>query len=489
MALNDFRFLLLLIFLFIVLSVLQIARRDKTTDKGERSEDNRSKKDKIIQYIQLIIMLLFGYFCISDWRFAVCVIVETIISYVDALLVEKTDNSSRGQKRRKILVGVGIAILLLMLGYFKYCNFFVNSFRRLFGADNIVLNIMLPTGISFYTFTAVGYLIDVYREKHKAEKNILNFAFYIAFFPKLTEGPIVRGGCFLPQVREYEGIKLNNVEAGVQVFAIGLFKKIVLADRLGVFVDDVFYAPSAYNTFTVTLAVLSYTMQIYFDFSGYSDMAVGISKMLGFDVTRNFNLPYIAQGMSDFWKRWHISLSSWLQDYLYIPLGGSRKGAARTYVNLIIVMAVSGLWHGAGMTFILWGLMHGIASCVSRAIEKNGMKIPAALRGILTFLTVSLLWVLFRADSVGNAMDVYEALFNWHGGIMQPYTWSFFALAVLIVATAVALWKSKRQGMIDGVYSTMKLDKVWTLIVFFTFVGLTIMLGYFGNTAFIYGNF
>lgn len=489
MTLNDFRFLILFILLFILLSVLQISRRDRVTGEVERSEEKGNKKNKIVKNIQLVIVLLFSYFCILDWRFAVCVIVETVVSYTIALIVEKNDNSSRGRKRRKILVEGGITILLLMLGYFKYCDFFVNSFRWLFGADNIALNIMLPIGISFYTFTTMGYLIDVYYGKFKAEKNILNYALYIVFFPKLTAGPIVRGDCFLRQVRGYKGIKLKNVEAGVQIFAIGLFKKIVLADRLGVFVDDVFFAPSAFNTFSVALAVISYTMQIYFDFSGYSDMAIGISNMLGFDFPRNFNIPYIAKGMSDFWMRWHISLSSWFRDYLYIPLGGSRKGNARTYVNLFIVMIVSGLWHGAGLTFILWGLLHGIASCVSRVIEKNGMNIPAVLQTIITFLTVSLLWVLFRADSLENAVSMYKLLFTWHEGIMQPYTWSFFALMVLITATVTAIWKNKGKERIEGFYPVMKLDKVWTMTLFFTFLGLTVMLGYFGNTAFIYGKF
>lgn len=489
MALNNFKFLLLLILLFLVLSVLQAGRRDRAADTSEQGRREKSTKNRMIKYIQLVIILMFSYFCISDLRFAVCVIAETIISYVTALFVDKTDDDKNKQKHRKIIAGGGTAILILMLGYFKYCDFFVNGFRRLFGTDAIALNIMLPIGISFYTFTALGYLIDIYRGKYKAEKNILNYSLYMVFFPKLTAGPIVRGDCFLPQVREYVGIRLKNIEAGVQIFAIGLFKKIVLADRLGVFVDDVFFAPSAYNTFSVVLAVLSYTMQIYFDFSGYSDMAVGISKMLGFDFPRNFNVPYIARGMSDFWSRWHISLSSWFRDYLYIPLGGSRKGKTRTYVNLLIVMTVSGLWHGAGVTFILWGVLHGIASCLSRIVEKGRLKIPAVLRAIVTFLTVSLLWVLFRAESAGNAIEVYEALFTWHDGIMQPYTWSFFAFVVLIIATAVAVWKCKGKEKIEGFYPIMKLDKVWTLTVFFTFVGLTIMLGYFGNTAFIYGKF
>ncbi|MCI9098500.1 MAG: MBOAT family protein [Lachnospiraceae bacterium] len=392
-------------------------------------------------------------------------------------------------------------MLLLILGYFKYYGFFLNGFRQLFALDSIALNIILPAGISFYTFTSISYLIDVYCGRYEPEKNILNFSLFISFFPKLMAGPIVRGSCFIPQVRNYEGIRLTNIETGVQIFVIGLFKKIVLADRLGVFVDDVFFSPSAYNTFTVILAVFSYTMQIYFDFSGYSDMAVGIAKIVGFDFPPNFNLPYIAQGISDFWSRWHISLSSWFRDYLYIPLGGNRNGIKRTCINLLIVMVLSGLWHGAAWTFILWGVAHGIVSCVSKYIETRSIGKSIIARSgripqiIFTLIIVSLLWVIFRADSISNAARIYKAIFVWQGGMMKPYTWSFFAMSVLLVSTVTAWIKSKKnvkcnnQLKIDGFYPIMKLDRVWTLSVFFIFAGLTVILAYFGNTAFIYGQF
>ncbi|MEZ3435532.1 MAG: MBOAT family protein [Lachnospiraceae bacterium] len=383
----------------------------------------------------------------------------------------------------------GITILLLMLGFFKYCEFFVNSVRSIVGFDDVTLNIILPMGISFYTFTAISYLIDVYHRKYEAEKNILNFSLFIAFFPKLTAGPIVRGDCFLPQAKCYKGIRLDNLETGIQVFVIGLFKKMVLADHLGVFVDDVFSAPSAYNTFTVFWAVLSYALQIYFDFSGYSDIATGLAKMVGFDFPRNFNLPYISAGMSDFWKRWHISLSSWFQDYVYIPLGGSRKGKGRTYLNLFLVMLLSGLWHGAGWTFVLWGAIHGVVCCVSRRILECEDKSIQILKRIVTFITVSLLWIVFRANSVNNAVLIYKSLFIWHTGIMHPYTWTFFSIIVLVISTLTAVIKSRDRKRIDGFYPILRLNRVWTLTVFFTFTGLTIILAYFGNTAFIYGKF
>ena len=276
-----------------------------------------------------------------------------------------------------------------------------------------------------------------------------------------------------------------------------MFKKIVLADHLGVFVDDVFNSTVAFNTATVILASISYSLQIYFDFSGYSDMAIGISKTLGFDFKPNFNLPYISRNMSEFWKRWHISLSSWFQDYLYIPLGGSRMGEVKTYFNLMTVMLISGLWHGAGWTFVVWGGGHGIACCLNKAFGKKMKVLGPFVNALLTFIVVSLLWVVFRADSISTAEKVWIGMFTIHSGINQPYTWSFFAIICLIISTTVAWKKAKllnstdKNGnlFIDGFYPVLDLSKFWSQVVFFVFCGLTIILGYFGNTAFIYGAF
>lgn len=307
----------------------------------------------------------------------------------------------------------------------------------------------------------------------------------------MTAGPIVRGKEFLPQVHGYKGITKQGFEEGIQIFCFGLFKKMVIADHLGVFVDDVFHAPVAFNTGTVIWAALSYSLQIYFDFSGYSDMVIGISKICGFDFSANFNLPYVATDVSDFWKRWHISLSSWLKDYLYIPLGGSRKGETRTYLNLLIVMFVSGLWHGAGWTFILWGVLYGVWNCIHRALKKHGVEIHKAVAIPGTYIFVSLLWVIFRASSFSIVAATFKGMFTIHTGISQPYTWTFFAVAVLIIAETKAWKKAKKEGttVVNGYYPVMDLSKFWNLVIFFTFIGLTIILGYYGNTAFIYGKF
>ena len=479
MSLNSFRFIILFAVLFVVMIVLQLVR----------------KKTAIAGKVQLLLLLAFSYFFIlkSDWRFCICVAAVTALTYVLAILIEKNS----GERRRKILLTGGGIALLGILAYFKYTNFFVNSFRELVGADAVALKIILPVGISFYIFSALAYLIDVYRGDYGAERNVLNFALYIAFFPKLTAGPIVRGKYFFPQVKEYRGVELKAFEAGIQIFVFGLFKKMVLADHLGVFVDDVFFAPTAYNTGTVILGAISYSLQIYFDFSGYSDMAIGIAKILGFDFKPNFNLPYIAQNVSDFWKRWHISLSSWFQDYLYIPLGGSRKGEARTYFNLMIVMLLSGLWHGAGWTFILWGALHGIASCMNKALGKNLKVLGKYVNIVLTFIFVTLFWVVFRADSIGTAWKVWMGIFTAHTGINQPYTWSFIAVVCLMIGTVAAIIHSRKaqltdkrgNAVVDGFYPVLDLTKVWCLVAFFTFCGMTIILGYYGNTAFIYGAF
>ncbi|MHB9291329.1 putative Peptidoglycan O-acetyltransferase [Hollandina sp. SP2] len=300
-----------------------------------------------------------------DWRFCFLMFILTVVSYVSAIQLDK-------QPANKSYLFLGVAVPLFILGIFKYFNFFISSFAGIFGIHNVSsLNIILPVGISFYTFQSLSYTIDVYRKKLKAEKSFIRLALYIAFFPQLVAGPIVRASDFLPQLNEKRNINLNNFKIGIQIFSFGLFKKIVIADWLSVFVDDVFRTPNAFHAISLILAVIAYSIQIYFDFSGYSDMAIGCAKCLGYDFVRNFNLPYISRNITEFWRRWHISLSSWLKEYLYIPLGGNRRGNIRTYINNMITMLLGGLWHGANWTFLAWGGAHGIMLCIHKIYKKH----------------------------------------------------------------------------------------------------------------------
>lgn len=482
MALNSFNFLILFAVVFVLLAITQLLKRFISSN--------------ILGRVQIITLLVFSYIniCIVDVRFFICVLATTIFIYFISLLIGKS-------KYKKTFLTIGVTGLLLSLCYFKYTNFFVTSFASFIGGSTTTLNIILPVGISFYTFSAISYLVDIYRKKYDATRNVIGFSLYIAFFPKFVSGPIVRGDTFFNQVRNYRGIKLTAVHDGIQIFVFGLFKKFVLSNHLAVFVDDVFLAPEIFNSGTVIWAVISYSLQIYFDFSGYSDMAIGIAKMVGFDFDKNFNLPYCADSFSDFWKRWHISLSSFFADYLYIPLGGSKKGILRTCINLMVVMVLSGLWHGAGLTFIVWGLLHGVVSVIEHLLrKKDNTKLNTLAKIIKTFciyVIVTLLWIPFRATSMQNALDVLKACFSMQDGVSQPYMWTAFSLLCLIGAVIYAYTNSKKDHLtnrdgstrICGYYPIMNLKKFVPLCMFFVFCGLVIILGYFGDTAFIYGNF
>ena len=355
--------------------------------------------------------------------------------------------------------------------------------------------ILLPVGISFYTFQSLSYTIDVYRGKIEAERSFADVALYIAFFPQLVAGPIVKAGDFIPQLHEDRNISLKGLEEGVQIFVFGLFKKLVIADNIALLVDAVYANPAEFHALTVVLAVAAYSMQIYCDFSGYSDMAVGCARVLGYELCRNFNLPYLSKNVTEFWKRWHISLSTWLQEYLYIPLGGNRKGTVRTYVNLMLTMLIGGLWHGAAWTFIIWGGVHGLALVVHKLWikQRKGSSDSAfgtACSILLTFVFVSLALVFFRAGSFKTAFLVFRAIFTWQSGVVFISSWAVFGIAVIMLAQAAAIIKSEReQRTWDGYYPTVRLDTFAGLLAFFTFVGLTLGLAYTGNNPFIYFQF
>jgi alginate O-acetyltransferase complex protein AlgI len=418
----------------------------------------------------------------------------TVVAYVSAVLIETTGN--------KICIYAGVIIPLAVLGIFKYFNFFVSSFSTVWGIRNAAtLKIILPVGISFYTFQSLSYTIDVYRKKIRAVRDFYKLALYISFFPQLVAGPIVRASDFIPQLDEDRNVSFANLKKGLQIFIFGLFKKIVIADWLSVFVDDVFSTPAAFHAISIILAIIGYSIQIYFDFSGYSDMAVGCAKCLGYDFVKNFNMPYAAVNLTDFWHRWHISLSGWLKEYLYIPLGGNRKGPLRMYFNQMITMLLGGLWHGANWTFVAWGALHGIALCLHKYYSGIMKKIKSqkkmgkcleisylALSGLITYVFVCFCWIFFRAENFHKAKQIILAIAGWQKGIIQLYVWVPVAMTVLISAVIAAIIK-RRGEHVNGFYPILDLDKIPNLIIFFTVIGIIAGFSYTGANPFIYFQF
>lgn len=450
----------------------------------------KSKNTRIITANAILLAASYAFIIYADFRFALAIAALTIMTWLFA--------------KKEKLIPLGIVLAVLSLGFFKYTNFFIESFSKLFGNDFTALNLIIPIGVSFYTFSAISYLVDVKRGKVKAD-NLLYVALYLSFFPKLTSGPIQRSGDFFEQAHSDRAIGFDSFKTGIQIFVFGLFKKIVLADRLSVFVNQVYATPKAFGSLTVLLAVIAYSFQIYFDFSGYSDMAIGVAKILGFNLPRNFNLPYLAHNVTELWKRWHISLSSWLMEYLYFPLGGSRKGTFRSYLNLVLTMVIGGIWHGANWTYVFWGLLHGLALVVHKLwmkLTKSDKKKPSLAGSIisiiLTFAFTSFCWIFFRANSFENAIDIITRVFSFSTGLEQPYLWLFISLVLYFAAVIFAVVKSRKSekklkklnvSRVDGFYPVLNLSKFWQLTIFFVFVGLTLAFAYTGGSPFIYGNY
>jgi len=448
-------------------------------------------EEKNLRTFRHVFLLLASYVFYGwwDWRFCFLMALLTTIAYFSARGI------SRNRKNVWLFKFIGIAFPLIVLGIFKYFNFFVDSFYDLFGiSGHSTLNIILPVGISFYTFQSMSYTMDVIRGDVKSS-SFLEVALYVAFFPQLVAGPIVKAQEFIPQLREERNISLRNIEKGIQIFLMGLFKKIVIADNLSVFVDQVFEKPAAFHSITVILAVIAYSIQIYFDFSGYSDMAVGSAKCLGYDFNRNFNMPYISKNVSEFWKRWHISLSTWLQEYLYIPLGGNRKGKVRTYFNLMATMVLGGLWHGASWNFVIWGALHGIALCVHkifRSVVKNkkGTAVGNVISILLTYVFVCVCWVPFRSTDTAITFEIIERMFIWQNGIIHIYSWVVVAIAVVIIGTAVAVFKERKKPQpVSGYYPIFNLEKFGSLTLLFVFIGIIVIFAYTKSSPFIYFQF
>lgn len=372
----------------------------------------------------LILVASYTFYGWWDWRFLFLIAISTIVDFIVGQKIYKAKNKSQ----RKYLLLISLAVNLGFLFYFKYTNFFIETFVdsfRLFGhkLEASTLDIILPVGISFYTFQTLSYTIDVYRKQLKPTNNLLAFSAFVSFFPQLVAGPIERAKHLLPQFFTIHKFNYKLVKSGLLLMAFGLFKKMVIADRAAIYVNEVYNNVDDYGGVGYTYATLLFAFQIYCDFSGYSDIAIGLGRTMGFDLMKNFDRPYISKSLTEYWRRWHISLSTWFRDYLYIPLGGSRKSEWRTYSNIFIVFVVSGLWHGAAMTFVVWGAIHGIILMAEKAtfkIRKRVFDQFGLLKknfsnhlffGLIIFFIVCIAWIFFRANSFSDALKVFYGLF------------------------------------------------------------------------------
>lgn len=403
---------------------------------------------KRFRWIALLAASYYFYGTFKVFYLAV-IIFCTLLTYLTALAM---DREPLAHKRKRYLV-LGLTANLGVLFIFKYFDFLDASLQQLLGMGGVpygghVLKLLVPVGISFYIFQIVSYLVDVYRRDTEVEKHAGIFALYIAFFPKLLAGPIERAGRFIPQLHENSRFDAERFTNGLKLVCWGLFKKMVIADRLAVFVNIVFADPQAHTGVSLVLAVIFYSFQIYCDFSGYTDIAIGLAQLFGLNLSDNFNRPYIATSVADFWRRWHISLSSWLRDYLYIPLGGSRVRVPRHYLNYLIVFLICGIWHGANWTFAAWGLIHGLYLIGGRAtinLRARGTaviglnKMPHFHRGLqilITFTLVSLAWIFFRADTLS---DAYYVISHLHTGWENILNRDFLDSAIFLGRTKMDL--------------------------------------------------
>lgn len=361
--------------------------------------------------IQLLLASLFFYTW-GEWLIVLVMLASTVIDFSAGLIIE--------HKSRKLGLGMSIIANLGFLAFFKYANFAFENYNDLINFLNIsnkalinLPNIALPIGISFYTFQTMSYTIDVYRGKVKANRNFVDFATYVTMFPQLIAGPIVRYIDINRQLKKRE-LSINKFALGTERFIIGLAKKMIIANAFAGIADKIFALPPSDLSFSAAwIGIIAYSFQIFFDFSAYSDMAIGLGKMFGFDILENFNYPYISKSIKEFWRRWHISLSSWFRDYLYISLGGNRVGRLRLYVNLFIVFFVTGLWHGASWNFVVWGLFHGFFLVLERVyLGKILEKTWKPVAHIYTLLVVILAWVFFRADNLSLAIGYFKAMFG-----------------------------------------------------------------------------
>lgn len=446
----------------------------------------------------LIVIASCVFYCLMDWRCFGLIMITTLSSFYSGLLLEHHSSDIR---KRKLIHWLNIIINVSILAFFKYCNFFIDSFANLlnvFGCttDFVTLNIILPLGISFYTFKAISYSIDVYNRKINPTHDLIAFTAFITFFLEITAGPIDRATNLLSQLETKRFFKYDVAINGVRQILWGLFKKIVIANNCALYVNSAFANPADKTGGTLALAGILFTIQIYGDFSGYTDIAIGVGKLFGFNLTKNFNYPYLSRNIAEFWRKWHISLTSWFRDYIYIPIGGSRCSKWKIIRNTFIVYLVSGLWHGANWTFVIWGLYHACLFLPLILTGRNkkykdtiadGKYIPTWKeigQIVCTFVLVTFGWIIFRADSIEQASLIFSKIFTY-----KPLSIDFtneYALYILLsIIMFVVEWFQRKQ---EHALCFTKSPK-WIRIMV-CFIVLLCIFAFWGNEqTFIYSQF
>jgi len=445
------------------------------------------------------ILLLGGsYYFYMSWNatYVVLLLASTITAYLTALLMGHNNSVIW----KKFYLCINLAINLGILFTFKYINFFMDSVQGVINCFAIpiklpMLHVLLPIGISFYTFKTLSYIMDVYRGQIRPEKHFGLFALYVSFFPELAAGPIDRAGNLLPQFLKRQNFDVERIFSGIQLMTWGLFKKVVVADTLSEYVNSIYNNPHFHTGPSFWVATYFFAFQIYCDFSGYSDIAIGSGRVLGFDLMKNFNLPYFSSNITEFWRRWHISLSSWLRDYLYIPLGGNRKGRNRTYINLLITMVLGGIWHGASWTFVIWGALHGLFLMLSKAtlpirdqtIQRLGISLKAVhiVRVFVTFHIVCFTWIFFRANTVQDAFYIVSHLFTgWPNLFIESSSMAYGALGLTILLIVQFL---QTRGEVRPILAKLPLPIRWA--IYYMLIFSIILFGVNGGSQFIYFQF
>ncbi|MGL2966834.1 MBOAT family O-acyltransferase [Flavobacterium sp. XGLA_31] len=453
-----------------------------------------NKRSLALQNVLLLIASYFFYAC-WDWRFLFLLIFSTGLDYYTGLKMHQAEN----QKLKTFWFWLSVSVNLGFLGIFKYYNFFAESFAQMLSAlgfhPNLwMLDVILPVGISFYTFHGLSYVIDIYKSRITPEKNIVTYSLFVSYFPLLVAGPIERATHLLPQIKVARKFNYLQAMQGVKQIIWGLFKKVVVADNCAFFVNQIFDHAGSHSASELWLGMFLFSFQIYGDFSGYSDIALGTSKLFGIDLLRNFSFPYFSRDIADFWRRWHISLSSWFRDYVYIPLGGNKGSKIKQLRNVFVIFLLSGFWHGANWTFIFWGLLHALLFIPLLLLNKNRNSLSATSFNFrvyckmgLTFLLVSFAWIFFRANTITEAFQYLAGMFDFSNlSLNYFYSNTKFALLTVISLFSIAFlgfieWKSVLRGNPE-----VRLTKMMVFIVLFF---LFCMGTYRNEMSFIYFQF